>query len=704
MTVADDNLFDAGWEDLLNNRLYADYVPPARIQSWLERFRSQPGNYVVEAPPHYGKTALMRHLWESFANRIDWKVTGYVFQQGRRTEVRHAIRQINRQLKLMGLIRPDADERRVPWSLVDKKVAEGEDRLMILIDALDESDHVQWCELDHLLPTLPLRATALIVTTRLPISEYGARCAAVLQDAGVFHLDRLELGDITSLLRAYRRRDIEESSTSQIWEATEGHPAAVAASNPPDPASQISKATEGHPGRVAAIARSGDPERILARPLASLEDLQAIARRDLEDMERRAVADRALLRRLQALLAIAPADLSLVELHEILELPDPEHLRRLCDRLGRHIQTGSRYQIRSPDVREYILEDARQGGIYCRPVDAMRAAVARWYRQQYEQTRERELRHLPRHVLRHAPSFLLDAPAPEMFVGERIFTDRRWIQALDDGFDTFADLYDAVQTAWREAERLAQDSARILGVTTCALVLTSLQPAFPPEAVADLVRRGLVTRQQAERYASTYRSQRERDELERWLGQGDDVPEHLFHLDFEAIARSSRAEHSRRLHDLHRRWLRPGSEKLKILLETLRAEQFSSQPAPADVADDGGPALPELIEQLEAGLPDAVQRSTEIPVPVEQTGTSVGMRAPYQLDLDVLSEIAARWTPDEPRRVDYYLRLTRLFDGSTRDLYCDALITLTPTIKRVFGAAYLEKLITIIEAIRRAYP
>lgn len=738
MTLPDHILFSSGWEDLLKDQQYFTYHPPEHVKSWLQRIlaeeKPEPGVYAVIAPPHYGKTALIRHLWKTCCDRPNWRVVGYVFRKVRRTSVHDAISQINLQLSILNITSINTGNPIIAWRKIDDLASCLPFRLVCLIDALDESDQKEWTQLDHLLPTFRLKAITLIVTSRLPFSEYWFHCANVLSDASLFHLESLHSEDITGLLGESGK---DERSVKQILDATQGHPA-----------------------HVTVIARSGDPKRISDAPL-EFSDLGRIARHDLYDIEQLADHNLPLLRQLLALLAVAPADLSLTELYEILNSPDLEQLKRLCDRLARHIkaETPFRYRLRSPFVRTYILEDARQGGIYQTPVTNMRAAVARWYRSQYEQVRDSNLSRLPKHVLRYAPRFLLDADAPESFHGELIFTDHRWIAAIWDSFDSFADLYDTVRDTLDAIEDLTYDAARILGATTCTLVLTLLIPAFRPEEVADLVRRDLIREEQARRYARTYRSPEDRERLEDLLKRRESTLEHNLRTDFDELQKLPPSERSRRLHELHfkewkerhRGW---AASLVNPLLETLRGENEKSsdqrrqggdtpdrplvssevsnvmRPPPSPLPPDpqlqtGHPlCLPDeqnekssdqhrrtppplvlMIEQLEKELSNVVLPPLLLsPDPQLQTGYTLGLP---DKQIGCLSEIANYWSPNEPFKVDYYLRLIRMFVSisaiSRFDAYCDALRTLVPAIWRVFGREYTRKLETIVEAVNKEY-
>lgn len=695
-----------GWEELQANQRYRQYRLPAHASPWVRRMLKRPGCYVVEAQAHQGKTALIRYLWQEL-QKSGYEVVGYIFHHERRHDVEEAIRQIRHQLQQLGLLEPGATESpSLPWFQIDRAAQAGR-RLAVLIDALDESAHEQRHLLDRLLPPFQFEHLKLVVTSRQPLREYKVELSVLLPNEATLRLDNFTEADIRGLAQ-----QLKVANGRQLTP-------------------RVLASTDGRPWQVAAILRSGNPEVAMEQPIDRLVDVQLIVQRDLADMGHQAHGQQAdMLRRLQALLAVAPADLAFDELRAVLgpTKTDLEELKGLCDRLARHIKVGERYCLRSPDVRAHILQNARDLGDYADAVRTMRSAVATWYRQCYEQPPDQDLSRLPRHVLRHILPFVLETDTHARFPGERIVADPRWYAALDDGFETIADLRDAVRDAWRVAEQISDIPRRMLAVTSCALVLGALAPAFSPEAVADLVRRGLVNEPQARRYAEAYPSPRERAELLHLLHTpAPQAVDHQLGPEFDRLAHWPPAERPRRLNQLHRRLAsaRPGASKCETLIDALRAEHHlwsSAQPTAEQRALTVAPAptrvLSELIDELKATLVPATQPAA-LPLPDERSpdgapspfsraaGELVGLAAQQGLSneqIDLLSEIAAVWASDEPFSADYYAQITRLFADSPREVYCDALSTLAPAIGRVFGAACLATLITIVETITQVYP
>lgn len=699
--------FDNGWEELWHNALYQRYQCPAHARDWFERVLAGPGCFCVEGGAHMGKTALIRELWLTLS-KAGYSVIGYLFNSERRSRVTDAIRLFRWQLRQLGLIEaslpasPDgsgAEEPLVmPWFPLDQ--AADRRPIAVLIDALDESDHSQRHLLDALLPRLPLDHTKLVVTSRLPLAEYDVVLDAILPPDTILKLGALSVEDVQALATRF---GIAEAATL---------------------APRIYRRTRGHPPTTAAICRSGDPELALKAHPTQLRGVDLLSRRERRQIEQQvAEGDQPLLRRLLATLAVAPAPLSFVELHGILSAqsadpPSVEALRRLCDQLARHLRMEEQYQLVSPDLRELIRHEEAQGSVYSADVRAARAAVAGWYRRRYSDEKGNTLRGLPRHVLWYAPQFMLETSDPASFVGERIFIDRRWRNAIDDGFETLADLREIVREAWRAAEQATAAPTRVLGATTCAIVFTSLVPAFPPDVVAHLVRRGLVTEAQARRYASTYSAAGEREQFARLLREPmlpalDPALERTI-ASVEAYPEEERAM---RLNRLHRRLAVVGSSKRDLLLDALR-DSLRQELHEVSTPEPGRP-LPTLIKLL-AGIPLVAPRPSTQAILLEgeadtlaatplggEGAEPMGLAYPQELSgshTALLGEIAAIWAPDEPSSVEYYLEVTRLIAGSSRASYFDALITLAPAISRVFGGLYVQRLIGIVEAITESYP
>jgi len=693
-----------GWEQLRHNALYQYYQLPAHARSWADRVLNQPGCFCVEARPHMGKTALIRYLWNELAAQ-DFYVVGYIFASEQRTQVDDAIRLIRDHLRQLGLIEArsadapswlaHAERLEVPWFPLDQAAAHKP--LAVLIDALDECDPAQWRMLGDLLPNLALKHAKLVVTSRLPLDRYNINMMleSIVQPDATLKLSNFSEDDVRALV------------------AQSPSPAAA------DLVQRIFDRTHGRPLPVAAICRSGDPELALQSPPNDLRDIKLLGLRELESIERLvAAADKPLLRRLLAVLAIAPHPLTLIELHAILFLSEPaliprpsqDDLDRLCKLLARHVRQEEHYKLVSPDLCEHIRCEEARGGIYGDDVRAARTAVAAWYRRSYDDARGPDLSHLPRHVLWFAPQFLLDASDPANFTGDKIFVDKRWRDALHDGFETLADMSDAVRNAWHAAARSPSRVARVLGVTACAITLTSLVPAFPPDAVANLMQRGLVTKEQAYRYSDTYASAKEREQLASLLRAGAAPPlDPAFDRAFTNLIEYPENERGLRLNLLHRKLAVVGPSKQATLLEMLRAAHRQSSQE-ASVPEQGHP-LSVLIGQLEkvmrAEPPQGEPASLEAAPLMGSDVELVGLAYPEEL-LDshtaLLGEIAAVWAQDEPFSDDYYVKITRLIASGSRARYFDALSTLAPAISRVFGEPYVAQLIAIIEKLTRSYP
>lgn len=690
MGASDGTVSNNGWDELRANQLYRPYQLPEHARAWSTRVLSRPGCFAVVADAHYGKTALLRHLWEQLLE-AGYEVAGYIFERQQRNQLADAILELRSQLAKHGLLA--AGPSSVYWPKIEQ-AAEAGPPIAVLIDALDEIDRDQWCQLDALLPTFALGAAKLVVTSRLPLAEYNTVFGALVSAEALLGLETLSANDTAGL----------------ALQAPSPEARALA--------SQIHGRTGGLPWQIAAILRSGNPAAALELPPGELGETQRIVRLDLADMERQAgKGQAALLGRLLALLAVAPHALAFDELRSILALDDAEarQLRRLCERLARHVGAGGAYRLVSPDVQAHISQDAERLGVYAADVRAMRERVAEWYRRRYNGEQGNSLRTLPRHVLRHAPRYLLAAAEPTSFEGERIFADARWRDALDDGFETIAALREVVRATWRAAEQHPEPCSRILGATTCAVVQTSLVAAFSPAMVAALVHRGIVDERQAREYARAYGSADGRAAIEQLLRDPRAIvlePADLAAVEW--VAQHGQAHWHRALNRLHRERARVGELRRDDLLKALRDELVllpGEAPAAGPGASPAGRPLPALVGALREALAveplaPAAQPPTVELSPAVDLGGPLGLTYWHGLSYEhtaLLSEIASVWTPDEPDGVEHYLELTRLLASGTRAAYFDALITLAPAIGQVFGPAYLQKLAAIITTITTAY-
>lgn len=680
MSLAENRLFDNGWEALRDNPLYQQYTLPAHAQAWLAQVRRRAGCFLVEGDAQKGKTALVRYLWQLLADE-GYRVIGYIFERERRNQVDEAIRQIRRDLQGLGLFDGRApDTLSIPWLAIDT-AAQRMGPIAVLIDGVDECAPEQWPLLGALLPSFPLSATRLVVTSRQPLHTYSPMIASTLISAEILRLADLEPADTLALARQFLL----------------AHPERLAP--------RIHGRAEGRAALIAAILRSTDPESVLRDPAADVEGLKRIAAHELREMQRLAGSARAtLLGDLLALLTVAPAPLSFDELRTILGFASaPEPLWGLCELLKRYIRAGDSYQIGSPDVRAHLLADEIGGGRYAAEIRAMRPRLAQWYRDHYTQA-PGALSRLPAHVLRHAPRFLLDAATADAFGGERIFVDRSWRDAIDNRFETIATLREMVEEAWRAAERSDHLATQVLGVTTCAVMLTSLRAVFPPEIVIDLLRRELISEPQARAYGRAYPSARERDRLSQLLrADAPAPPAHALSAAFDRLALYPPHERQWRLSRLHRGHAAVGTAKLTTLLSTLRSEQRAPM---NNGALHTSPPLPALIEGLRVAM-----LSNDQPAALETLAADayapLGLAAQQGLSgdqADLLSEIAAAWAADEFDNAGYYAAITRAIASSTRAVYFDGLATLAPAIGRVFGAAYLGKIHQIVSDLTRVYP
>lgn len=677
---------DNGWEELRTDPLYEPYQIPKHAITWRQQVLERPGCYVVWADPAQGKTALIRHLWQVL-EADGWIVIGYIFREGHRSNVAEAIRYIRRQLRSIELIDAGSVESlAIPWPKIDNAVQDGK-RIAILIDALDESnpDNEQRRLLDQLLPRFLVTQTRVVVTSRDQMNAYPVVLNGFLPREATLRLANFAIDDIRGLAD---QRNIK--NRKKLFE-------------------RIFADTTGQPALVAEILRSVNPTAALQHLPNSLHVQQRSATLELQVMEQVVGDDQlGLLHRILTLLAVAPASLTFEELRTILNDPgDPLLIRRVCTSLARHLKDGQLYRLRNPSVRVHILQDAEQGGYFAANATTMRASIASWYQTQYYQATGLTLR-LPGHVLLYAPSFLLDAAEPATFAGERIFADKRWRDALDSDFDSLVDQRAAVLAAWKAAEHHGSECARILGVTTCALVFTSLVPAFPPAAVADLVRRDMITKDQAQRYAQVYGSQPERSELLGWLPKMAPVSRnHPFVEVFDRIAQYDKKDYGRELNRLQRRYARAGTHKLDLLRDVLRTEYnalLTSAASDNQVyhsafgAAEETRTLPELITALKYALIDPRQPA--------EFGLGLPLGAADDLS-DLLSDIAWAWESEGAEQeyiAETYCEITRLIAGGSRAFYFGALSILAPAIGRVFGKEYLERIAAIVEAITQAYP
>ena len=681
-----------------------DYQLPAHAKAWYDRVFSQPGFYVVTSAPNMGKSALLRHLAVEFQHKCEAEtkltVIDFSFRRGGHERWSSAVAHIYHEVvSVIPATLLPGDQYRPPdlpsewfmhwdwldqdWFSLDKNKPEGEQAvktcIVILIDNLQAMHRSDYNRLDDLLPTQRMRNTRLILAGQLDLNKQCSHLA--YQPDMTLELKHFSFDDTKDLADHFNL----------------GHPYNRIAE-------EVQNRTAGHPYLVSALCwelqRSNDPLATL-KHIPQPTQITQLAEYQLETMEDRIdqyVIVRPylhtrlpqLLRRILGVLAVAPTPLPFDDLRQLLDC-DWDELNALHYLLRQHIvDANGQFQLVSFILGDYLRQMAVNGQRYALVVREALSQVPAWFYQRYA-TQDTEPQALPLYILRQAARF-------SIAVGhvEEVFINRAWKLALEQR-DSLQAVREAVREAREAVEYTASPEGRVLGVTVCAVMATSLVAVLPPEVVALLVRCGLWTEARAHDYARGYAAVRDYHLLKLLLGQPEqeplagryeELPQQLI-----LVTGFSIQEQAYYLQQVLQPYEVIGRGKADMVIDALRAT-----PSVAEEPQGHSSALsmPKLIEILE-GLSFHSH-------PANTAGGDEDQLSNEQINL--LDTIERSWRREEPVAfsANRYVDLTRLLSNSTRANYFEALSILAPAISRVFGTACACRLATMIERITEVYP
>ena len=199
--------------------------------------RREPGYCLVEAPPGYGKTALIvqliyQHKHNRWPNGKPTLLFHFVRQEGRRNTARDSLRSLNSQL-LTTLNLPGGVPTEIEalfaqfidlWSGA-VQLADGEHPLILLVDGLDEMSTLE-PTVAQVLPTLLTPYVHVVVTSRQnPAALEQVRIEHPFRQAQVIHLQQFGHTEVEELLNLYRDPVSRDALfVEQLLHLTQGEP------------------------------------------------------------------------------------------------------------------------------------------------------------------------------------------------------------------------------------------------------------------------------------------------------------------------------------------------------------------------------------------------------------------------------------------------------------------------------------------------
>jgi hypothetical protein len=426
--------------------------------------------------------------------------------------------------------------------------------------------------------------------------------------------------------------------------------------------------------------------------------------REIEQIYPSGSAERALLRNVLAAFCAIPDSVSFGTLLKLLAC-DEDMLRDILDQLKDYFPA-------QPN-REFALADARLKAYirthphYEHRVHEMDRRVRHIYTEPYDQ------QHNPAEVdlciLRHLPFYLATTPDFIAFL-----TNYRWLQQLRLRSRSYTICQEALRRAAEAATSAPDIEQRILHVTLCAIVSTSMAARLPPEVVVYLAHGcQMWTQEQATDYAAYYATRQDQEALCEALADMGRAAAMIATLDsttrntLDGIARLAEPDQEPPM----RAWMATQEPDVQDQREMLiEALHDSSRPIPSTYGLHAQTTMDHWLARLRHHVQQINENET-FSASATQTLTLVAQHGSAQRDqlpadfLDLLHQIAEQWRPNH-RTVaasEYHDILHTLTPLSRSNLF-EALVYLVPAIQRNLSPELAGQLAEAIESVTTLYP
>lgn len=704
--------------------LQAKYQPPAYADNWCKHVLLTPGLYLVVGERQMGKSALLRYLTNAFTQK-KVKVVAFSFRRGARqpwsavwTHLYQEIATL-RSAQLKDLLCDEEWFGAKFWEWIDRVeppqlgIAHPEHPLCIIIDDLQEMHPFDLEKINALLPEFDLKNTHVIFSSSkntvfskkfLVQKNYGPRRWLSLSKSTRRPATRPRLFRAKKLSRLLQLENLDFKDIKHLTDAFH-------LSHPHDRiAREIHARTQGNPLLVyelCCMVQHSDQALSLLQQVPfnlSIEQLMEYRLNIMEvivfeysksniDLQIRLLQ---LMRRLLGLLTIAAIPLPFEEVWQLLRC-DFEDLNILYQSLGHHmVNEQGEFTLTSMVLRDYLRQAPERGHRYAPVVREYAQRFPHMFYQRY-QSHVSYLEQLPSYILRHVTRWSV-----ELGHVEEVFAHRAWKLALEQREDSLEVVRTTIREARDVAEQLPEPRAKVLAVTACAVMETSLAALLPPELLVNLVYRKLWSTGRALAYARGYASIDDYLKLQAWLNSNQVTSLPILYDHYKDL--------SKQLGNIAGL---ASEEQRYYLMLALQPYETTSHDKPDLISSLHQGAL--LVEGSKHGLEidracelfaliDKLEKETLAAHRSDVTGGNIIQLSTQQEDL--LFKIAQVWSPVIPidLSANRYVQVTRLIAGSNRANYFAAMDILAPAIRRVFGAECAERMAHMIEQITQSYP
>ncbi|PDW02317.1 ATP-binding protein [Candidatus Viridilinea mediisalina] len=658
--------------------LQAKYQPPVYAKRWCDHVLQTPGLYLVVGERQMGKSALLRYLTDEFTKK-KITVVAFNFRRGARQPWSAVWRHLYQEIATLRSTR--LSQYANIWDWVESRLStvRPEHPLCIIIDDLQEMHPFDLEKIDTLLPEFDLKNTHVIITS--------SKNNSILEKLPSLQLENLVFEDIKNLTDAFHLSHPHDRIAREIHARTQGKPLLVY-----ELCCMVQHSDQAL-SLLQQVPFNLNIEQLMEYRLNMIEGIIAEYSKSNVNLQIRLLQ---LMRRLLGLLTVAAIPLPFEEVWQFLHC-DFEDLNILYQSLGHHIvNEQGEFTLTSMVFRDYLRQTPERGHRYAPVVREYAERLPRMFYRRY-QSHLTNLEQLPGYILRHVARWSV-----ELGHVEEVFAHHAWKLALEEREDSLEVVRTTIREAREVAEQLPEPRAKVLAVTACAVMETSLAALLPPELLVNLVYRKLWSTGRALAYARGYTSIGDYLKLQAWLDSTQVTSLPILYDLYRDLAKQL-GNIAGLASEEQRYYLRLALQPYEItshdkpdIISILHQDALLDEDSKNGLNIDRSCELFALIDKLEKETL-AAHRSDVI-------GRNIIQLSRQQEDL--LFKIAQEWSAAIPidLSANRYVQITRLIAGSTRANYFAALDILAPAIRRVFGAECAERMARMIEKITEAYP
>ncbi|MFV9503598.1 MAG: hypothetical protein AB4911_03440 [Oscillochloridaceae bacterium umkhey_bin13] len=693
------------------------YQVPQAVQIWLHQVQQNPGCYQIIGEVGMGKSALLDHIARYFESQGDLVIqfplrrggfdsltllTAYVIKELLHHNIVIPIDQIAGTTRLQALL--EALDRHPTLPATQPVASQSLDQhprrqLLILVDDLHELSLMDHDELAALKLDAPYQQVRFIFTSQFSLTPPRNAQQHTLS------LVPFNLDDVQGLLSQLLLTPVEALAGGVLGRSRGRSHLTYA----------LCCELLCYPDPLAALATMP--------PFETLDQLAEYRLRVIEtDLEHALQLQPELRTRLDPLfgkvlgiLAVAPTPIPFANLHQILGCSQAD-LNILYRILTADIVTDDQsFQIKNPILRDYLRAMPQRHGRYTSEVTYAELQLPIWYRQQFLTTRD--LQHLSANLLAQLPRYSVGSEHLDECKLAEVFSREDWKLALEEQA-SLANVRQAVREAMNAAAQANLPGIRVVGVTLCALMLSSLVTPLLPEQVLFLVAQRIWSRDYARSYSRNYPDHANR----QWLLQQLAVTDYSY----QDLPSTDTKDSTKFKEEIKGLLALPSHEHKFYLREILKPQEknkLMAYPSQSEIPENS--LNNNLGDQVYQQNLDGIPRNAFITKIHQHAILSLKHFSPepdirfmqFGIDennsLDELVHIWLQWAKQSENTKNWerfqsfsagrYVDLMRIYSNDSQKVCYTVIEQLMPVIKKIFGDACYQKLVHDVSQILKVY-